>query len=247
FSTSATLALKLFPSAREQFGCVIQVLMFRISLPVCILLPGLFRSVSYITFPTTSPSVHAALLRFVGIYAAMHLYAELHASVMHRSYFLLFLPYLMRYNTDKLFCKICLQMFIPREKNVALGLMLGCALIFRMFPLNISLSLIAARLFALRMFSFNIRSYLISFVRLRYLHDHFRIYPDMCVLNSLVDSIKFLFSVYTENMIEVFKLTNLTNYYRMNRFLKKAFYCLMRPNMRPILYNSITSIHFSKK
>ncbi|KAJ9594748.1 hypothetical protein L9F63_013958, partial [Diploptera punctata] len=40
-------------------------------------------------------------------------------------------------------------------------------------------------------------------------------------LNSLVDSIKFLFSAYTENMIEVFKVPRQVayNYYRMNRFL----------------------------
>ncbi|KAJ9601345.1 hypothetical protein L9F63_000483, partial [Diploptera punctata] len=35
---------------------------------------------------------------------------------------------------------------------------------------------------------------------------HLRLHPANNTLNSLVDSIKFLFSAYTENMIEVFKL-----------------------------------------
>ncbi|KAJ9591281.1 hypothetical protein L9F63_002184, partial [Diploptera punctata] len=35
---------------------------------------------------------------------------------------------------------------------------------------------------------------------------HLKVIVNQIQLNSLVDSIKFLFSVYTENMIEVFKV-----------------------------------------
>ncbi|KAJ9576734.1 hypothetical protein L9F63_025370, partial [Diploptera punctata] len=38
-----------------------------------------------------------------------------------------------------------------------------------------------------------------------YRGTHLRLRPTNNTLNSLVDSIKFLFSTYTENMIEVFK------------------------------------------
>ncbi|KAJ9588544.1 hypothetical protein L9F63_018082, partial [Diploptera punctata] len=51
-------------------------------------------------------------------------------------------------------------------------------------------------------------------------------------LNSLVDSIKSLFSAYTENMIEVFKLYN---YYRVNRFL--------RSHANTLVFTQITSNH----